>query len=250
MRGRGLWPTGPSLSSDPPGFRSFGPGAVALRPPLGNTDLMRSRSALLSSVVLGLLAGALVLSGAGRTSAQVGQISVADVGSLRPSPGVLDATKRTLRVTKALQAAKLAVPGVLPTSLEMKVTPMAPRHSSGAFIVHATSSSFYGPSNGKPDGTIVLTPPSDPQMPVSMFEISFPTVAGKLYVADCRFTANNGGALKLSLGKAASGVHDVEDGHLVVAFAATATTSALSIVGAPSLTSRFGFYGCEIGKVD
>jgi hypothetical protein len=131
----------------------------------------------------------------------------------------------------------------------MKLTPMAPRHASGAYIVHATSTSFYGPSNGKPDGTLVLTSPTDSQMPVSFFEISLPTVQGKLYVVDCRFAANNGGPLKLSLGKAASGIYDVEDGHLVVAFAATATTTALSIVGGPSMTSRFGFYGCEMGKV-
>ena len=95
----------------------------------------------------------------------------------------------------------------------------------------------------------MLTSPTDSQMPVSFFEISFPTVAGKLYVVDCRFAPNNGGALKLSLGKAVSGLHDVEDGHLIVAFAATGTTSALSIVGGPTMTTRFGFYGCEMGKV-
>jgi hypothetical protein len=194
---------------------------------------------------------ALVLAGANSTSAQVAQLGAADVAAVKPAPVPLDGAKRTLRLTKALQAAKLAVPATLPGGgLEMKISPMAPRHVSGAQIVHATSTSLYGPSNGKPDGTLVLTSPTDSQMPVSFFEFSFPTVQGKLYVVDCRFSANNGGPLKLSLGKVASGIHDVEDGHLVVAFAATAASSAVSIAGGPSMTSRFGFYGCEMGKVD
>ena len=138
-----------------------------------------------------------------------------------------------------------------PPTLETRLTPVAPKLSSGAQITRASTVLFNGSDNDLPDGAFVLVRGTG--MPISSVEMRVPTEAGKFYVYDCRMQLVGGTKLTLSRAGATS-LATVEDGHVIGAFAATTTSTNVAVVVAPSAGETNAvlahFYGCDVGKAN
>src|SRR5262245_53158618 len=74
-----------------------------------------------------------------------------------PAPFALDASKIGSRMDQVLKISNIAVQSINPI-INVRLTPVAPRHASGAEIKKAGPlSEFLGVSNSTPDGSYTLT---------------------------------------------------------------------------------------------
>lgn len=168
------------------------------------------------------------------------------------APAPLAAAKRVGRLAAALKASNIASTKMT-TSPAVRVTPAAPRHSSGALITHAGRVSFTGPSAGNPDGTYKTV--GGGTAPTADVTMRFPTSSGAVYVLDCSITKSQLPNSKVLLARGGGqGVElPVEDGHVLHAFnaAGAATELALTFTSVLDLSlPNPSFHGCELSKLD
>jgi hypothetical protein len=164
----------------------------------------------------------------------------------RAAPPALESAKKALKYTAAVKALGALIPG--PQQLEMKVTPVAMRHPSGAEILSAGPGYVRGVDNGEPDGSYHLLTRKGGGLSLTSVLMKFPTEKNRHYVVDCKVNPPSGPALRYSLGKPVF----VEDGHLITGFLANSNQTELSLLVFPaegSTSDDLGdFYGCEVGK--
>jgi hypothetical protein len=171
----------------------------------------------------------------------------------RAAPAALDSAKRAVKLTNALKAVG-AANLVAPPALEMRVTPIVPRHPSGAELYGGGPLYFNGPASGEPDGSYHRNTRKGGGLSITGVQMKFPTEKNKFYVVDCRVNPPSGPAIRYSLGKPGGSAQlPVEDGHLTTAFLANGPQADLSLMFFPaegSTSDDLGeFYGCDVGKV-
>lgn len=170
------------------------------------------------------------------------------------APGSLDASKRLTRLSAVLKVAGAPATAAVPPTLEMHLAPMAPRAANGALITRAGTVVLQGPEANEPEGSYALMRGAG-MVAMSSIEMSFPTEPGKFYLVDCRVrTASSSSQTQFIVTRGSStSVMPAEDGHIITAFSATASKTALVVAampGGPSDTAAlFGyFYACDVGK--
>lgn len=163
-------------------------------------------------------------------------------------PLALDSTILSTRYNSALKQANLTATSLLP-SIDMELTPVEPRHASGAQIKRAGPIwQLLGNSSSAPNGSYTLS-----KSYTSSVDLRIPTVQGSIYVLDCKIAPQN--QAKAVFVRAGNKSYPaVEDGHAIYAFQASASSTDLIIAfdESPSTVlegSTVGyFYGCSIDK--
>lgn len=164
---------------------------------------------------------------------------------------VEDSTQSLTSYQTAVKSANITSSyAVLAPSSEASLTPIAPRHQSGAEIKRAEPlSQFIGASSGKPNGQYTIT-----KGYTSTVQLSLPTDQNSVYVLDCSVSPQNQAQVAAVLNGNVS-YPAVENGHILYAFLAPSSTTNISIAfDAPSSVSNNTtvgyFYGCELNKME
>jgi hypothetical protein len=156
--------------------------------------------------------------------------------------------QRIERYQEVLKQANFQITYV-PTASHMKVTPMAPRDSSGAEITWAGLMSFYGAKSGTPDGSYALQ-----RGFATAVHLRIPTEVNKLYVLDCQLHPYNSKVMVMGASGGPVSTLAVENDHALYAFQASAESTELvvAVPGDPESSTEFVgfFYGCEITKAN
>jgi hypothetical protein len=146
--------------------------------------------------------------------------------------------------------------GSQPLSLDIRLTPMTPRHESGAAIDGVTGLVWMRGSGPKwPDGMYYLSnKPTWHLMMNAQLVMSFPTEPGQMYVADCRVMAYETGPYRDGevMVYSPRSVFDKErrkitDGHLLDVFVAKGEEGWYWLE--PVEGDGLAFWGCDFGKV-
>jgi len=165
-----------------------------------------------------------------------------------PAPTALSPMQRIERYQEVLKEANLQITYVPPIS-HMKVTPMAPRDSSGAEITYAGVMSFQGAKSGTPDGSYGFLRGLGTGVTVRI-----PTEVNKLYILDCQLHPYNSKVMVVGAGGGPVSTLAVENDHALYAFQASAESTELLVTlpGNPESSWDFVgyFYGCEITKAN
>lgn len=180
-----------------------------------------------------------------RTTRSTIALSSDNLPARRAAPAWLGASKRLARVNVMLKSAGLKLLTGTPQTLEMRVTPAAPRWSNGAEITLMGPGVFLAPDADEPQGSFLFTD--------STLRMSFPTQAQKLYILDCRVTPiANAFQVKVQRPGAADVAVPAQDGHILHVFTAKEATTKLALRFVPptDFPASSYFYGCDFGKAN
>jgi len=165
-----------------------------------------------------------------------------------PAPTQLDSAKFSARLEQTLKIENLPVQSLVVNNL-VRLTPIAPRHASGAVIKRAGPiMQFKGASNNEHNGSYALS-----KAYISSVDLKIPTEASNIYVLDCQLSPQNQ-AVVIFVRNGSRTYPSVEDGHAMFAFEASSTETEVDIAfEAPSNTSEGDlvgyFYGCDVNEL-
>lgn len=171
------------------------------------------------------------------------------IPSTPAAPLPLDAAKFSLRLEQALKNVNLPIQSLVVNSL-LRLTPIAPRHASGAEIKRAGPiMQFLGASSNEHHGSYSLA-----KSAFSTVELKLPTVPNEIYVLDCELSPQNQATVIFVREGGSRNYPAVEDGHALFAFEAASTMTEIIIAfEAPSSVPNGYlagyFYGCEINEM-
>jgi len=167
------------------------------------------------------------------------------------APAPLKSAKLLAKINAQLISLKQPPLSEAPQELEMRLTPITPRLENGAQFSEAANVHYAGSVPEAPTGAFGLQPSSS-------VKLSFPTVPGKFHIADCRaqmmgmWSTVAEAQLQVSGSDLPYKVEETIDGHLVLAFKATKSTSTIQLAWPDDLEGGLkviAFYGCDFGKM-
>jgi hypothetical protein len=162
------------------------------------------------------------------------------------APATLDANNLSARIEQTLKIANLPVTSIIPTNA-IRLTPVAPRHASGAEIKMAGPLFFQGASGSAPHGSYSLKKAILPGV-----TLRIPTEQNKVYVLDCQVSPQS--QVEVQFMHNTASYPGIEDGHAMYAFEASSTMTELSIYFIAPYTVSEGanvgyFYGCDVNEM-
>ena len=169
--------------------------------------------------------------------------------SISSEPVKLDDSIRAMSYQNAVKSANLTSSVLVPSS-GVSLTPVAPRHQSGAEIKKADPlSQFLGSSSSRPNGQYTIA-----KGYISTVDLHYPTEQNSVYVLDCSVAPQNQ-AQVAAVRNGNVSYPALENGHMLYAFQAPGSTTDISIAfNAPSSVSNYTtvgyFYGCELNKME
>jgi hypothetical protein len=160
------------------------------------------------------------------------------------APARLDAKRMLSRINTQLKTAGVKAIGSAPQTLEMRVTPAAPKGATGGAVKFMGPGVWQAPEASAPDGSFLTQG--------SAVRMEFPTTANKLYVLDCRMEMIENATVRIERPGAADAAPPVEDGHLIHAFMAKESTTKVTLrfKTPPNFPASGYFYGCDFGKAN
>ena len=162
----------------------------------------------------------------------------------RAAPQRLSAKKVLTLVNSRLKAAGLKAVGSAPQTLEMRVTPAAPKGATGGAVTFMGPGVWQAPDSKAPDGSFLAQ--------AAAVRMEFPTTPNKLHVLDCRLEMIQNASVAVERAGAADASPPIEDGHLIHAFTAVESTTKLTLRfrTPPGFPAAGYFYGCDFGAVN
>lgn len=160
------------------------------------------------------------------------------------APARLSAKVMLARVNTRLKSAGLKNLNSAPQTLEMRVTPAAPKGTTGGTVTFMGPGVWQAPDGLAPDGSFLAQ--------ASVVRMEFPTTPNKLYVIDCRMEMIDNASVRVQRPGVADVPLPVEGGHLIHAFMAKESTSkvALRYTTPPNFPVSGYFFGCDFGKAN
>lgn len=185
---------------------------------------------------------------ASKSNLPTGSIGPQPIPLNPPAPMQLDAAKFSSRLEQTLKTANLPVQSLVVNNL-VRLTPIAPRHPSGAEIKRAGPiMQFMGASSNEHSGSYSLT-----KSYISSVDMKVPTEPNEVYVLDCQLSPQNQ-ATVIFVRDGHRSYPSVEDGHSLFAFEASSTMTDIMIAFEAPTSVPEGylvgyFYGCDINEM-
>lgn len=167
-------------------------------------------------------------------------------------PSTLSSSTLSTRYNEALKLANLSATSALP-SVDMQVTPVAPRHTSGAKIGSAGPIGKFDSNPNLPNGAYEMIKGTFLGARTLIY-LGIPTTQNSLYIMDCQIQPDQGSKVAF-IRNGITAYPPIENGHAIYAFQASATTATATVIiefEVPQGYTHDGlgkFYGCNIDKI-